>query len=76
MSLPFFSFSEKYLEILKRLRIFAPKLQIMMRIISKSTLVEYYTRVPQAKTALEEWYEKTKKSVWHRSRVRLLTGQH
>lgn len=35
-----------------------------MRIISKSTLVDYYTRVPQSKTALEEWYEKTKKSEW------------
>ena len=35
-----------------------------MRIISKSTLVEYYTKAPQAKTALEEWYEKTKKAEW------------
>ena len=35
-----------------------------MRIISKSTLVEYYTKEPKAKTALEEWYEKTKKSEW------------
>jgi mRNA interferase HigB len=33
-----------------------------MRIIAKSTLVEYYTKNPQAKSALEEWYEKTKKS--------------
>lgn len=33
-----------------------------MRIISKSTLVEYYTKMPQAKAALEEWYEKTKKA--------------
>ena len=36
-----------------------------MRIISKSKLVEYYTKVPQAKTALEEWYEKTKKAEWN-----------
>ena len=35
-----------------------------MRIIAKSTLVEYYTKNPQAKSALEEWYEKTKKSEW------------
>ena len=35
-----------------------------MRIISKSTLIDYYTRVPQSKTALEEWYEKAKKSEW------------
>ena len=35
-----------------------------MRIISKSTLVDYYTKVPQSKTALEEWYEKAKKSEW------------
>ena len=35
-----------------------------MRVISKSTLVDYYTKVPQAKIALEEWYEKTKKADW------------
>ena len=35
-----------------------------MRIISKSTLIDYYTKVPQSKTALEEWYEKAKKSEW------------
>ena len=35
-----------------------------MRIIAKSTLVEYYTKNPQAKSALEEWSEKTKKSEW------------
>ena len=35
-----------------------------MRIISKSKLVDYFTKVPQAKTALEEWYEKTKKADW------------
>ena len=35
-----------------------------MRIISRSTLVEYYTKVPQSKTALEEWYGKAKKSEW------------
>ena len=36
-----------------------------MRIISKSKLVEYYNAVPQAKTALEEWYDKTKKADWN-----------
>ncbi len=36
-----------------------------MRIIARSTLIEYYTRNPQAKTALEEWYEKTSKAEWH-----------
>ena len=35
-----------------------------MRIIAKRTLVEYYTKNPQAKSALEEWFEKTKKSEW------------
>ena len=35
-----------------------------MRIIAKSTLVHYYERNPQAKTALEEWYEKTKLAEW------------
>ena len=37
---------------------------VKMRIISKSTLVEYYTKNPLSKTALEEWYEKTKKAEW------------
>ena len=27
-------------------------------------MVEYYTKNPQSKTALEEWYEKTKKAEW------------
>jgi len=31
-----------------------------MRVIAKSTLVDYYTKHPGAKTALEEWYDKTK----------------
>lgn len=35
-----------------------------MRIIAKSTLVEYYTKNPQAKTALEDWYEKTRNAEW------------
>ena len=59
--------SEKYLEILNKTIIFAAKKNNYMRIISKSTLVEYYTKEPKSKTALEEWYEKTKKSEWFRS---------
>lgn len=35
-----------------------------MRIISKSTLVEFYTKEPQSKPALEEWYEKTRRAEW------------
>lgn len=35
-----------------------------MRIIAKRTLVEYYTKNPQSKTALEDWYEKTKEAEW------------
>ena len=35
-----------------------------MRIIAKSTLVEYYSKEPQSKTALEEWYGKTKQAEW------------
>lgn len=34
-----------------------------MRIISKSTLVDYYTKVPKSKTALEEWYNKARKYI-------------
>ena len=56
--------SEKYLEFLKRLLIFVTKIRDVMRIIAKSTLVDYYTKNPKAKSALEEWYEKTKKSEW------------
>lgn len=35
-----------------------------MRIIAKSTLVDYYTKNPQAKTALEDWYQKTSEAEW------------
>ena len=35
-----------------------------MRIIAKSTLVAYYTKNPQSKAALEDWYEKTKEAEW------------
>lgn len=35
-----------------------------MRIIAKSTIVEYYTKNPQAKSALMEWYEKTEEAEW------------
>lgn len=36
-----------------------------MRIIAKSTLVAYYTKNPQSKVALEDWYEKTKAAEWN-----------
>jgi len=36
-----------------------------MRIIAKSTLVAYYTKNPQSKVALEDWYEKTKEAEWN-----------
>lgn len=35
-----------------------------MRIIAKKTLVQFYTEYPDAKTALEEWYEKTQEAQW------------
>ena len=35
-----------------------------MRIISRRTLIDYYTNHQQAKVALEEWYTKTKKAEW------------
>jgi mRNA interferase HigB len=35
-----------------------------MRIISKSTLVDYYTKDPKSRPALDEWYNKAKKSEW------------
>ena len=36
-----------------------------MKIIAKSTLVAYYTKNPQSKVALEDWYEKTKAAEWN-----------
>ena len=36
-----------------------------MRVIAKKKLVEYYTLHPQAKTALDDWFEKTEKAEWH-----------
>ena len=44
--------------------IFAPNKKNDMRIIAKSTLVEFYTKNPKAKTALEDWYEKTRNAEW------------
>ena len=35
-----------------------------MRIIAKSKIVEYYTKNPDAETALEDWYQKVKKAEW------------
>lgn len=35
-----------------------------MRIIARSKIIEYYTNHPDAKTALEEWYQKVKKAEW------------
>ncbi|MBQ0072948.1 MAG: type II toxin-antitoxin system HigB family toxin [Prevotella sp.] len=35
-----------------------------MRVIAKSTLTEYYTKNPQAKVALEDWYKKTSRAQW------------
>ena len=35
-----------------------------MRIIAKSTLVAYYTKNPLSKSALEDWFEKTKEAEW------------
>lgn len=35
-----------------------------MRIIAKRALVEFYTKEPKSRVALEDWYEKTKKAVY------------
>ena len=35
-----------------------------MMIIAKKTLVQFYSDYPDAKTALEEWYEKTAEAEW------------
>ena len=35
-----------------------------MRVIKRQTLIEYYTKEPKAKDALEYWFDKTRKAVW------------
>lgn len=35
-----------------------------MRVIKKKTLVDFYTKEPKAKDALEYWYDKTTKAAW------------
>ena len=36
-----------------------------MRIFVRKALVDYYTQRPDAKTALEDWYNKTKDAKWN-----------
>lgn len=36
-----------------------------MRVIKRQTLVDYYTRHPQAESALEDWYSKTSEATWN-----------
>lgn len=35
-----------------------------MRILKRQTLVDYYTKEPKAKEALEDWFDKTRKATW------------
>lgn len=35
-----------------------------MRIIARSKIVDYYTEHAESRTALEEWYAKTKNASW------------
>lgn len=36
-----------------------------MRIIARSKIIEYYTKHPDAKTALEDWCKKTANAEWY-----------
>lgn len=36
----------------------------LMRIISRSKIIAFYTEVPESRTALEEWFQKTKRADW------------
>jgi mRNA interferase HigB len=36
-----------------------------MRIFVNNTLVDYYTKYPESKTALEDWFRTAKKSRWN-----------
>ena len=35
-----------------------------MRVIARSKIIEYYTTHQDAKTALEEWFQKVRKAEW------------
>lgn len=35
-----------------------------MHIIKRKTIVDYYTKNPKAKEALEDWFSKTKEAEW------------
>ena len=35
-----------------------------MRVVSQKMLIDYYEAHPQAKTALSEWFEKTREANW------------
>jgi len=54
---------EKYFDFWKNRFIFAQNLR-RMRIFVYRTLVEYYTKYPDSKSALEDWYNKTKEAEW------------
>ena len=43
-----------------------------MRVISKRTLVEYYTKHADAKVALEVWYKKVKQLEWNNLKRHLI----
>ena len=36
----------------------------MMRVIARSKIIDYYSEHPDSQTALEEWFDKTKKADW------------
>jgi mRNA interferase HigB len=38
-----------------------------MRIIARNTIVEFYTKHPETKTALEHWYQVAKAAEWNTS---------
>lgn len=35
-----------------------------MRVIARNKIIEYYTKHPDAETALEDWYHKVKRAEW------------
>lgn len=66
---------EKHIQILEivfgiwKKCIFAPYEIHTVRIFSKSTLVEYYTKNPQSRQPLEDWYLITSKANWQNLRT-------
>ena len=46
------------------MRIFVASYLQSMRIIARSKIIDYYTARPDARTALEDWFQKVRRAEW------------